>query len=276
MARTVRDLATLLDVMVGYDAEDPLTALGVGQAPPTYTAFLDANGLKGARLGILREAMGRDSEPDSDDFAKVTRVFDQAITELGRAGATVIDPIVIPGLQELLAKRRGGDNAEPFTVYYGRGGNPPFKSHQEMLASPDYPKVFRQRAASIRDGGLPEYYEYLAAREELSINIARVMADNNLDAIVHKTVEHQPTLIREGVNPPYYNSRGATHLNTYLVYVPSISVPAGFTSDNLPVGITFLGRAYSDGAMIKLAYAYEQATGHRTPPSTTPLLPGEP
>ena len=72
------------------------------------------------------------------------------------------------------------------------------------------------------------------------IRLQKVMADHNLDAIVHKTVEHQPTLISEGVNPPYYNSRGATSLNTYLVYVPSISVPAGFTSDRLPVGITFL------------------------------------
>ena len=108
------------------------------------------------------------------------------------------------------------------------------------------------------------------------INVMKVMADHRLDAIVHKTVEHQPTLIREGVNPPHYNSRGATHLNTYLVYVPSISVPAGFTSDNLPVGITFLGRPYSDGAMIRLAYGYEQATRHRIPPSSTPPLPGEP
>jgi Asp-tRNA(Asn)/Glu-tRNA(Gln) amidotransferase A subunit family amidase len=110
----------------------------------------------------------------------------------------------------------------------------------------------------------------------LLINILKVMADHQLDAIVHKTVEHQPTLIREGLNPPYYNSRGATHLNTYLVYVPSISVPAGFSTDNLPVGITFLGRPHSDSAMIKLAYAYEQATNYRVAPASAPALPGEP
>src|SRR5207249_9013028 len=67
MARTVRDLATLLDVMVGYDPEDPITALGVGNVPPTYTAFLDSDGLKGARIGVLRESMGQTSEPDSED-----------------------------------------------------------------------------------------------------------------------------------------------------------------------------------------------------------------
>src|SRR3989442_10353930 len=76
MARTVRDLATLLDVMVGYDPEDPLTARGVGHVPESYMKFLDKNGLKGARIGILRESMGFDSEPDSEDFKKITEVFD--------------------------------------------------------------------------------------------------------------------------------------------------------------------------------------------------------
>jgi amidase len=275
MARTVRDLAILLDVMVGYDPEDPLTALGVGQAPSTYTASLDEAGLRGARIGILRESMGQTSEPESDDFAKVTRAFDRAVAELAEAGATVIDPVVIPDLASMLAKRRGGGSDLAFTEYYRRGGNPPFKTRQEMVASPDYAKVFRQ-PASIRDGGQAEYYESLAAREQLTINLFKVMADHDLDTIVHKTVEHQPTLIAEGVNPPHYNSRGATHLNTYLVYVPSISVPAGFTSDKLPIGITFLGRPYADAAMIRLAYAYEQATRHRIAPSTTPPLMGEP
>ena len=105
--------------------------------------------------------------------------------------------------------------------------------------------------------------------------VMKIMADLQADAIVHKTVEHQPTLISEGLGEPYYDMRGTTHINTYLVHVPSISVPAGFTSAGLPVGITFLGRPYSDGTMIKLSYAYEQGTRHRRPPSTTPPLPGE-
>src|SRR5919197_1440103 len=99
-----------------------------------------------------------------------------------------------------------------------------------------------------------------------------VMADHRLDAIVHKAVEHQPTRIADGVNPPFVDQKGAPHLNTFLVFVPSIVVPAGFTRDNLPAGITFVGRPYDDGTMIKIAYAYEQATHHRRPPaSTTPL-----
>src|ERR687895_1991796 len=87
MARTVRDLAILLDVMVGYDPEDPLTATGVGHLPDTHTKFLNRDGLKGARIGILRESMGLNSEPGSEDFRKVTEVFDQAVGELRAAGA---------------------------------------------------------------------------------------------------------------------------------------------------------------------------------------------
>jgi len=75
MARTVRDLAQLLDAMVGYDPDDPVTALGIGHAPQSYTRALDRSGLKGARIGVLRESIGLNSEPDSDDFKKVDAVF---------------------------------------------------------------------------------------------------------------------------------------------------------------------------------------------------------
>ena len=107
MSRTVTDLAKLLDVMVGYDPEDPITARGVDQIPDSYTKFLDKNGLQGARIGILRESMGYDAEPGSEDFSKVTAVFDKAVAELKAAGAAIVDPVVIPKLKELLAKRAG-------------------------------------------------------------------------------------------------------------------------------------------------------------------------
>jgi amidase len=104
------------------------------------------------------------------------------------------------------------------------------------------------------------------------INLMKVMADNRLDAIVHKSVEHQPTPIKDGTNPPYPTNKGVPNLNTFLVYVPSITVPSGFTTDHLPTGITFLGKPYGDSTMLKLAYSYEQSTNHRVPPKTTPAL----
>src|SRR5437867_6647299 len=275
MARTVRDLATLLDAMVGYDPEDPLTARSVGHIPDSYTKFLDQDGLKGARIGILRESMGLGSEPDSEDFKKITEVFDKAVAELKAAGAELVDPIAIPKLKELLGKRAGSPTGgeESFKLYFERSVNPPFKSREEAMRSPDFAKVTRRSQERWKRPSDPtKHYEYLKAQDELMTNMLTVMADHKLDAIVHKSIEHQPTLIKDGVNPPYVDQKGAPHTNTFLVFVPSIAVPAGFTQDNLPAGITFLGRPYDDGNMIKLAYAYEQSTHHRRPPaSTTPL-----
>ena len=270
MTRTVADSAAVLDVIVGYDPEDPQTAYGAGHAPPSFKKFLDKDGLKGARLGILRESMGIDSEPDSDDFRKVDEVFDRAVTELRNAGAEVIDPIAIPKLKELLAKRATGpgESEQSFKNYFYRSKNPPFRSMAEAVASAEFTKVSRNaqnRMKASQDA--TKHYQALLAREELMTHVLKVMADSRLDAVVHKAVEHQPTLISEGLKPPYVNYKGAPHLNTFLVFVPSVVVPAGFTRDGLPAGIVFLGRPYEDGNMLKFAYAYEQATKHRRPPS---------
>src|SRR5438093_4596632 len=136
MARTVKDLVTLLDSMVGYDPEDPITARGVGHIPNTFTKFLNKDGLKGARLGILRESIGLNAEPDSEDFKRISEVFDRAIGEFKAGGAEVVDPIVIPKIKELLAKRSGGpgETEQSFKNYYGRSAQPPFKSPQEVIA----------------------------------------------------------------------------------------------------------------------------------------------
>ncbi len=280
MARTVTDLATLLDVLVGYDPEDPLTARGVGHVPESYTEFLDKDGLKGARIGVLHESMNANSEPESEDFQKVTEVFEKAVGELKAAGAVIVDPVVIPDLKELLATRANGpDGEESFKLYFGRSANPPFRAREDVVQSPDFDKVFptvkRRLTGSSRDPREAEsrHYQYLMARDELMTRVLKVMADHQLDAIVHKSVEHQPTLIKDGVNPPYVSSKGAPHLNTFLVFVPTITVPAGFTSDQLPAGISFLGRPYGERTLIKLAYSYEQGTLHRKPPESTPPLP---
>jgi amidase len=272
MARTVKDLATLLDLMVGYDPEDPITARGVGRIPETFTKFLNKDGLKGARLGILRESIGLNAEPDSEDFKKISEVFDRAVGELKAAGAEVVDPIVIPKNKELLAKRSGGpgETDQSFKNYYGRSANPPFKTPAEAIASPDFAKVVKRSQDRFkRNPDAAKHYESLRAQDELMTIFLKVMADQKVDAIVHKAVEHQPTLIRDGVNPPFVDQKGAPHLNTFLVYVPTIVVPAGFTRDNLPAGVCFIGRPYDDGNLIKFAYAYEQATHHRRPPAST-------
>jgi len=265
---------------VGYDPEDPLTAVGVDKHNGSYTRFLDTNGLKGARIGILRESIGMNSEPESEDFKKVDAVFEKNVAELKAAGATIVDNIVIPDFKALTDKRAGDPTAndEALKRYLARNPNSPFKSREDIAKSPALSQSFPPRSGDIWKGSPPaldtaKYADYLKARDQLMLNILKVMADNRLDAIVHKTVEHQPTLIKDGINPPYVANKGIPTYNTFLAYSAIMTVPSGFTVDNLPVGITFFGRPYSEPVLLKLAYAYEQATHHRLPPKTTPALP---
>jgi Asp-tRNA(Asn)/Glu-tRNA(Gln) amidotransferase A subunit family amidase len=129
MARTVTDLAKLLDVIVGYDREDPVTALGIGHVPQSYTQALDRNGLQGARIGIIREAFGTRSDPDSEDFKKVDAAFQQSVAELKAAGAELVDQIVIPDLKELLAKRTENPLGQAgLEIWLARNPSSPYKT----------------------------------------------------------------------------------------------------------------------------------------------------
>jgi amidase len=273
MARTVTDAAKLLDCMVGYDPRDPVTAYGVGRTAASYSENLNRNAIRGSRLGVLRESMGYKSEPRSDDFKKVDMLFDRAIAELRDAGAEVIDPIEIPDLIDLLSTRAKSVEADDamFELFFSEG-NAPFTTRSQAMASPLFSQVVRGSQLRWAADTPERHHAYMKARDSLMTNMLKVMADHRLDAIIHKAVEHQPTLIEHGIKPPFVDQKGAPHLNTFLMFVPSIVVPAGFTEDNLPVGITFLGRPFDDARMIDLAFSYEQTTLHRRPPTTTPQM----
>jgi amidase len=281
MGRTVRDMTELLDAMVGYDPEDPITALGYGKVPTSYTTYLDKNGLKGARIGIIHQVFGSETQPDSDDFKQVDAVFNKAVAEMEAAGATVI-PIEIPNLGKIIATMRAskpGDSDEGMKLWMSRNPNSPYKTRDDVTHSPLVSQIIppSKQAQWTPDARKPDpekYYKFLEVRNNLDIQIAKIMADNKLDAIVHKTDEHTPTLLKDGLNPPYYNQLGVTSLNTFLIYAASMNVPAGFTAgSHLPVGLTFYGRPYTEPEIIRLAYSFEQATHHRIPPTTTPALP---
>lgn len=270
MARTVMDCAKLLDVMAGFDPADPITARGVGNQAESYEATLSADGLKGARLGVLRTVMGYHSEPDSDDFKQVDTVFNRAIADMQAAGAEIVDPLEIPNLNETLEKRAWDSlgDAEAFSAYCAGSADAPFATMEEAMASPLYAQVCNGVTTRWANKSTPEEYAaYQKARGDFMTQVLAVMAENRLDAIVHKAVEHTPTPISDGTAPPWTDQKGAPHLNTFLIFVPSVVVPAGFTESGLPAGVTFLGRPYSDSGMLNLAYAYEQATGHRRIPA---------
>ena len=281
MSRTVTDMAKLLDAMVGYDPEDPITALGVMHTPKTYTAFLDKSGLKGARIGVIREPLGANSLPDSEDFKKVDALFQKALADMQAAGATLVD-ITIPDLKTLSAKRATDPvlSDEALHVYLSRNPNSQFKTRADIDNHPELANSFTARTGQARGRGTgnnekPDAAKILEsnrARERLLVNMAKAMADAHVEALAYKAVEHQPSVIEEAVNPPYKSNGGVVSLNTFLIYTPTVTVPMGFSSDGIPAGLAFLGLPYSEPTLIKLAYAYEQATHHRKPPASTPPL----
>ena len=279
MCRTVEDTARLLECMVGYDPEDPSTATGIPHTPKSYTAALKKDGLKGARIGVIRESVGGRSEPGTEDYLKSQVVYAKAIEELKEAGAVIIDDIKIPHFKKLLSQR-GDDswlNEEALRLYLARNPNSPIKSGEDIKNSPYIgqsvpPSKGERWKEWPRENDYKSAIEGHRARAELLDNILTLMAEHQLDAIVHNSVEHQPSLIERGINPPYENTKGVPFINTAVRVLSAITVPSGFTEDKMPMGITFLGRPYAEETILKLAYSYEQSFPHRQPPATTPAL----
>jgi amidase len=283
ITRTVRDAAILLDAIAGYDSKDRMTAYSVGHVPPTYTAFLRADGLEGARLGIIREPMDPKTDPSSDDYKKVRRSVDKAVADFERLGAEIVNPVTIPDLKERL-KRMYDDNVfeteQATNAYLAEHPNAPVKTLREILLTG---KLVPWRAKTLLDnvGRSTDqlgYLQVVAAREETRQVILRIMADHRLDALVYPTFDHQPTLIAADVltNPDTkdeYRLGNNRNLSPSLGF-PALTVPAGFTTDGLPVGIEFMARMFAEPTLFRLGYAYEQATHNREPPASTPALPG--
>ena len=122
----------------------------------------------------------------------------------------------------------------------------------------------------------PGYLEAIQKRETLRQNVLKAMADEALDAIVYATFDHQPTLIAPDVetnpDPADDYGKGSNRSLSPAVGFPALTVPAGFTTDELPVGLEFLGRPFTEEMLLGLSYAFEQATRHHHPPPNTPRL----
>jgi amidase len=268
MARAVTDLALVLDATAGYDPADPQTAASVGNIPASYAAALDPGGLKGARIGLLTHLFG--SEPEDGEVAAIARGAGDAMRV---CGAEVFD-VAIPGLADLLTDRYGGhlvlvqDVKFDLDAYLATRPTAPIRSLDEALASGRVhpvvePSLRRSQAVATRD--TKEYWEHVARREQLRQAVLQAMADHRLDAIAYPPIRRKANLIGEaqaGTNCHLSANSG----------LPALTIPAGFTADGLPVGIELMGRAWSEALLLRLGYAYEQASGHRRPPASTPPL----
>lgn len=272
MARTVADAVAIFQVVAGYDADDPATEPARGRTIPDYSASLIADGLRGARIGVLRQAYER---PTAD--AEVLAVFNRAVAELRRAGATVVDTVLVPELDSLLRANRGSCNPFKFEINQwltAAGNNAPVKSLEDVLKSGRYHPSIQKRmevaqTESLPPSGNPGCKPRVALRETLGAAVVREMDRQRLDALIYPTWSNPPRLIGDLNTPAGDNSQ----LFSPSTGFPAISVPMGFTRGGvLPAGMTIFGRPWGEPVLIRIAYGYEQATHHRHPPASTPPL----
>jgi len=190
IARTVKDAALLLDVIAGYDPKDPVTAYAAGQVPPTYTAFLSKEGLKGARLGVIREPFDPKTDTTSDDYKKVKALLDKGLTDIKRLGAEVVDPVTIPELKDRI-KKGFDDNLfeteQAIDGYLAKHSNAPAKTLRAILLTG---RVVPSRSTRLitnvgRTTDEPGYLKVLLTREETRQVVLQLIADNRLDALVY-------------------------------------------------------------------------------------------
>jgi len=268
ITRTVTDLAIMLDATVGYDPTDAQTAASVGNIPQSYTDYLQLTGLHGARIGLLSALLG--SDPADTEVAAVVR---GAVEQMKGQGAEIVD-VAIPDLSELLTDRANGflvlrqDFKFDFSAYLAAHPSAPVHSLEEVLGSGKFHPAVEanlRNSEAVETRDTAEYLAHSVKRNLLREAVLKAMADNRVDALAYPTIRRKANVVGE----QQMGSNCQLSANSGL---PAITVPGGFTPDGLPVGVELLGRAWSEPQLIKLAYAYEQATRHRRPPTSTPPL----
>jgi Asp-tRNA(Asn)/Glu-tRNA(Gln) amidotransferase A subunit family amidase len=272
ITRTVEDAARMLDVIAGFDPKDPVTALGHGKVPKSYTEFLDPNALKGARIGVLRDLVGREAI-----HAEVNAVLERDIAIMKAAGAEVID-ITIANFAALSAGMGTGNFEYKIAMneyLKSLGANAPFKNLTEFVAAggylPDLGNGLKSSEAMVDGMAKPEYAAVFLKRDNFQKAVMVAMASNRLDAILYPL---QKQLVAK-VGSPQLERNGILSNATGF---PAVSFPGGFSPPTaeaplgVPIGIELLGPAWSEGKLIGFAYAFEQAAKLRVMPKSTPPL----
>ncbi len=274
MARTVRDAAILLGALTGVDPRDPATGASGGKSQTDYTAYLDAQGLRGARIGVARKYFGFNRDVD--------KLMEECLAEMKRRGAEMIDPADLP------SHGKFGDSEFDVLAYEFKAGlnayltdlSPAARVHSladviafnDREASREMP-YFGQEIMTIAEkkGPLTEkaYLEALDKIQRLARTegIDAVIARHRVDAIVAPTAG--PAWLTDWVTGDH--DGGGCSSPAAIAGYPHITVPAGFIR-GLPVGISFFGAAWSEPALLKLAYAFEQASRARKAPRFLPTV----
>jgi len=270
MARTVADAVAVFDVIAGTDPADPATAPAQGRRPDSYLKSLDQDGLKGARVGVLRQFI---AEPNADP--DVVKLFEQALADMKRQGAEVVEGVTIPEIDQIPLARLGCDRfKEDLNAYLAALGlQARMQSLDDIVASqqfhPSIQKNLLDSQAEPPPDQNPKCQEAAQNRSRLVQGVLKVMDDARLDALAYPTWNNPPRLIGD-LNSPHGNNSNRLSPPTGF---PALTVPMGFVRGTLPAGLQILGRPWSEPTLFKIAYSYEQATQHRRPPASTPPLP---
>lgn len=266
MCRNVEDATRVLDVIAGYDPADTLTVYSQGQIPKTYLDYLDENGLQGARIGVLRRLS------DDDPHPEISALFARAIADLDSLGATIVDPVEVPGFDSLRQNQWCADfrqDLEAFLATYVQSDT--LQTLEDIIAvgtRSEFAAGRLERQAENRgryqNPELPCLNPYedqrrIAFREA----IEHTMDSLQLDALIYPSWNHPAARIDRFAEE--YRGDNSQVIAPHTGQ-PAFTVPMGFTSQNLPAGLQFLGRMYDEPTLIRLLYAYEQGTLHRRPP----------
>jgi amidase len=283
IARNVTDAAYMLDVLAGYDPLDPVTANSIGKIPTSYTNFLNPDGLKGKRIGVIRELVEADMAKNPAD-PDVLGLTNAAIEDMKAKGADVFD-VKIPNLDFFVRTNPFADSGYEYRTKFdinnylaSFGDKAPYKSLTELLNSgkvlptdsvEGYLRFVDQ--TTLNPDQNPKYQLYLQNKEELKTTLLNVINEQKLDAFLYPTMTLKPSII----GAPYPGGYPGNSLLSSFTGFPAMVVPAGFTPDGLPVGVELLGSEFSEPTLISLAYSYEQGTKYRRLPNSTPALKGE-
>ncbi|WP_210593968.1 amidase family protein [Streptomyces sp. GESEQ-35] len=272
ITRTVEDAARLLDVMVGFDPDDPITAFGLGRTPRSYLDALRADALRGARIGVMNNLFGTEER-----HQEVNRVMEDVISTMRAQDATVIrfDLPAYDALQSVVANSDWEAHTAMDAYFASLGPDAPVRTFDQLVASrtavPEVQKTLETELA-VKDGlNDPQYKDRTLNRDKLRLAVSAKLAELDLDAILYPL---QKVLVSP-VGVPQPERNGALSHGTGF---PAVCFPGGFSTPTeaaplgVPVGAELLGRDYSEPLLLSLSYAYEKATKTRKPPRSTPSL----
>jgi len=268
--------------MTGVDPADALTQTSAGKFDTDYTKFLKTGALKGARIGVARDFMGRSAETD--------RITEEAVATLKKLGAVVVDvhypQYLLDVRQSLLNTVMNADFKAQIDDYLRTTGPRYPKTYADIVARSNDPQTgyrspekawgLKYNATIALDQTNPVY---LAAKNEglplIRSTMLAVFANDKLDAIVYPTSPEPATLIVPPAGPRAGGGSGSATLIANETGFPDLIVPAGMTKDGLPVSLSFFGPAFSEAKLLGYGYDFEQATKARVLPKYTPALPSD-